>query len=52
MYTKGQPNKATKKFLNYMDSSKVQDSLVQKLGYISIHDMKVTKNASNAVSEK
>ncbi|GAF36819.1 phosphate ABC transporter substrate-binding protein PstS family protein [Lentilactobacillus farraginis] len=52
MYTKGQPNAATKKFLNYMNSSKVQDSLVQKLGYISIHDMKVQKNASGAVTTK
>lgn len=52
MYTKGQPNAAAKKFLNYMDSSKVQDSLVQKLGYISIHDMKVQKNASGAVTTK
>ncbi|KRM43260.1 phosphate binding protein [Lentilactobacillus parafarraginis DSM 18390 = JCM 14109] len=52
MYTKGQPNAATKKFLNYMDSGKVQNSLVQKLGYISIHDMKVQKNASGAVTTK
>lgn len=52
MYTKGQPNAATKKFLNYMNSSKIQDSLVQKLGYISIHDMKVQKNASGVVTTK
>lgn len=52
MCTKGQPNAATKKFLNYMNSSKVQDGLVQKLGYISIHDMKVQKNASGAVTNK
>lgn len=51
MYTKGQPNKATAEFLKYMTSSEIQNSLVQKLGYISIHDMKVTKNAKNVVSK-
>ncbi|MTV81700.1 phosphate ABC transporter substrate-binding protein PstS family protein [Secundilactobacillus folii] len=51
MYTKGQPNKATQGFLKYMNSNKVQGSLVNKLGYISIHDMKVTKNAKNVVSK-
>ncbi|GAW99040.1 phosphate ABC transporter substrate-binding protein [Secundilactobacillus mixtipabuli] len=51
MYTKGQPNKATAGFLKYMNSSKVQGSLVKKLGYISIHDMKVTKNAKNVVTK-
>ncbi len=51
MYTKGQPDKATAGFLKYMTSSKVQGDLVQKLGYISIHDMKVTKNAKNVVTK-
>jgi phosphate transport system substrate-binding protein len=51
MYTKGEPNAATAKFLKYMDSSKVQTGLVKKLGYISIHDMKVTKNAQNVVTK-
>lgn len=51
MYTKGQPAKATAGFLKYMNSGKVQDSLVNKLGYISIHDMKVTKNAKNVVTK-
>lgn len=51
MYTKGQPNKATAGFLKYMNSNKIQDGLVQKLGYISIHDMKVTKNAKNVVTK-
>lgn len=51
MYTKGEPNAATAKFLKYMDGSKVQTGLVKKLGYISIHDMKVTKNAQNVVTK-
>lgn len=51
MYTKGQPVKAAAGFLKYMNSDKVQGSLVNKLGYISIHDMKVTKNAKNVVTK-
>lgn len=51
MYTKGKPNAQTAKFLKYMDSAKVQNSLVQKLGYISIHAMKVSKNAKNVVTK-
>lgn len=51
MYTKGEPNAATAKFLKYMNSTKVQTGLVKKLGYISIHDMKVTKNAQNVVAK-
>ncbi len=32
-----------KKFIEYLQSKDTQNSLVKKLGYISIHDMKVTK---------
>ncbi|KRM89709.1 phosphate ABC transporter substrate-binding protein [Liquorilactobacillus vini] len=52
MYTKGQPNKATKAFLNYMVSDKVQKSLVKDLGYISISNMHVAKNAAGKVTTK
>lgn len=41
MYTKGQPDKATKQFLNYMLSEEIQTKVVKKLGYISINEMKV-----------
>mgnify|MGYP001184532133 CR=1 FL=1 len=51
MYTKGKPNKSAAAFLKYMDSSKVQSSLVKKLGYLSIHAMKVTKDATGAVTK-
>jgi len=51
MYTKGKPDKATAAFLSYMDSKDVQNSLVKDMGYISIHDMKVTKDAKGAVSQ-
>lgn len=50
MYTKGTPDSGTKAFLDFMNSSAVQKSLVTKLGYISIQAMKVTKDANNKVS--
>ncbi len=53
MYTpKAKTNKTADKFIKYVLSDKVQKGLVQKLGYISIHDMKVQKNAKNVVTEK
>lgn len=42
MYTKGEPKDLTKAFLDYMVSSDVK-SLVEKLNYIPISDMKVTR---------
>ncbi|MCH4057017.1 phosphate ABC transporter substrate-binding protein PstS family protein [Lapidilactobacillus gannanensis] len=52
MYTQKKIDAATKKFLAYMETNQVQNGAVKKLGYISIHDMKVTKDAQNKVSEK
>lgn len=52
MYTKGAAKGQTKKFLNYMNSKEVQSKDVKNLGYISIHDMKVTKNADGQVTKK
>ena len=51
MYTKGKPNKQTKAFINYMLSKKVQTELVPKIGYLSINDMKVTRNSKNQVTQ-
>lgn len=42
MYTKGQPKGLTKIFLDYMISSEVKP-LIEKLGYIPITDMKVSR---------
>ncbi|HIW71352.1 MAG TPA: phosphate ABC transporter substrate-binding protein PstS family protein [Candidatus Levilactobacillus faecigallinarum] len=50
MYTKGTPDKATAAFLKYMSSKDVQSSLVKDMGYISIHDMKVSKDAKGTVT--
>ncbi|WP_461213262.1 phosphate ABC transporter substrate-binding protein PstS family protein [Lacticaseibacillus sp. GG6-2] len=52
MYTKGKPDASTAAFLKYIDSSAVQKALVAKLGYISIHDMQVQKDAQNKVTPK
>ena len=52
MYTKGKPDSYTKQFLDYMMSDEVQENVVAKMGYISIHNMKVTKDADGKVSKK
>ena len=52
MYTKGKPDSYTKQFLDYMMSDEVQENVVAKMGYISIHSMKVTKDADGKVSKK
>ena len=51
MYTKGQPNKATAAFIKYVLSEKVQKDLVPKIGYISVHEMRVTRNSQNKVTK-
>ncbi|KNZ70642.1 phosphate binding protein [Thermincola ferriacetica] len=45
MYTKGEPKGLTKAFLDYMLSDDVQKTLVPKLGYIPVTEMKVEKGA-------
>ena len=52
MYTNGKADSATTKFLDYMNSKDVQDSLVKDMGYISIHNMKVQKDSKGTVSSK
>ncbi|CAI2622093.1 Phosphate-binding protein PstS 1 [Apilactobacillus kunkeei] len=49
MYTAKNVSDNTKKFLAYMNSEEVQKGLVKKLGYISISDMKVKRDANNKV---
>lgn len=49
MYTKGEPDKKTKAFIKYMLGKKVQHDLVPKIGYLSIDDMKVTRDSDNRV---
>lgn len=42
MYTKGQPEGATKAFLDYILSAEFQKKYVEKLGFIPVSDLKVT----------
>ena len=46
MYTKGEPSGITKEFLEYMLSDEVQEKIVPQLGYISISQMQVERDAA------
>lgn len=52
MYTKGEPTGLTKEFLDYMMTDEVQEGIVVSMGYISMNDMKVIKDADGTVSKK
>ncbi|MFD1672692.1 phosphate ABC transporter substrate-binding protein PstS family protein [Agrilactobacillus yilanensis] len=51
MYTKGAPSANVAKFIKYIQGSSIQDSLVNKLGYISISSMKVERTADGQVND-
>ena len=51
MYTKGKSNKATAAFIKYVLSKKVQKDLVPKIGYISVHEMKVARDSQNKITK-
>lgn len=51
MYTKGKPTKKVKAFIDYMLGKHVQQKLVPKIGYLSVNDMKVTRNSKNQVTQ-
>lgn len=50
MYTKGDPTGSVKEFLDFMVSDEVQKTIVPKLGYISINEMKVQRDAQGNTS--
>lgn len=51
-YTKGQPNELEKAFLDFVMSSDVQNNVMKKQGYISVTDMKVSRDAQGNVKNK
>lgn len=52
MYTKGQPKGLTRDFLQYVLSKQVQETVVKKMGYISVHDMQVRRDSQGNLIEK
>lgn len=52
MYTKGNPTKEIKKFLDYMVSDEVQEGLVKELGYLPVTKMQVSRSADGQVTKK
>lgn len=51
MYTKGEPTGLTKSFIDYVLSDDVQLTIVPQLGYISITQMQVEKDAAGNITE-
>lgn len=52
IYTNGKPKPAVAKFLKYLTSEEIQSTLVPKLGYISIHDMRVIRQVDGEITVK
>lgn len=52
MYTKGEPTKEVKAFLDYLLTDDIQQSVVKDLGYLSVTDMKVERDVDGNVESK
>lgn len=51
LYVKGKPTVAEVQYINYLQSDTVQKSLISKMGYISIKDMKVERTADGQLND-
>lgn len=50
IYTKGEIKPEVSQFIDYLKSKQIQKTLIPKLGYISIHDMKIQRDVSGVVT--
>lgn len=51
LYTTKHPSSSTKAFIKYVQSPTVQNNLVKKSHYVSIHDMQVQQDANGQVTQ-
>lgn len=51
MYTNGKATGLTKKYLDYIESEKVQTSVIPKMGYVPITEMTVDRDADGKVTQ-
>ena len=51
LYTKGQPTGLTKDFIHYVQSPKIQTTLVRQLGYLSPNQMHVERDVHGQVKQ-
>lgn len=51
LYVKGKPTLAEVRFIQYLQSAKVQKSLVTKMGYLPIKNMKVERTADGQLND-
>lgn len=49
MYTRQKPSRATREFIAFMQSKRVQQTLVTDAHYINIHDMQVQRAADGTI---
>ena len=52
MYTQQRPSRATREFIAFMQSKRVQQTLVERAHYVNIHDMQVQRTADGTIRVK
>ncbi|KRK85611.1 hypothetical protein FC08_GL000404 [Latilactobacillus curvatus JCM 1096 = DSM 20019] len=52
MYTKGAPNYQTARFIHFIQSKDIQKTIVPKLGYIPMTQMKVERHVDGTIQDQ